>query len=66
MPFKLISKFKAKGDQPSAIKKLSQNLKSGVKDQVLLGVTGSRKTFTMASVIEKINKCILTKQYRKR
>src|SRR3989338_8183079 len=56
MLFKLISKFKPKGDQPQAIKKLAQNLKNGVKDQVLLGVTGSGKTFTMASVISKIQK----------
>src|SRR3989344_2214029 len=54
--FTLVSKFKPKGDQPSAIKKLTGNLKSGVKDQVLLGVTGSGKTFTMASVISKIQK----------
>ena len=54
--FKLVSKFKAKGDQPKAIKQLVQNLKAGVKDQVLLGVTGSGKTFTMAKVIEKIQK----------
>ena len=44
------------GDQPKAIKQLADNLKSGVKDQVLLGVTGSGKTFTMAKVIEKIQK----------
>jgi len=54
--FKLVSKFKPKGDQPTAIKQLSENLKSGIKDQVLLGVTGSGKTFTMAKVIEKIQK----------
>jgi len=56
MQFELKSKFKPKGDQPQAIKKLAQNLKSGIKDQVLLGVTGSGKTFTMAKVIEKIQK----------
>ncbi|MBI3631511.1 MAG: DEAD/DEAH box helicase family protein, partial [Candidatus Staskawiczbacteria bacterium] len=56
MPFKLISKFKPKGDQPRAIKQLTQNLKSGKNHQVLLGVTGSGKTFTMASVIQKIQK----------
>ena len=54
--FKLVSKFKAKGDQPKAIKKLAENLKNGAKHQVLLGVTGSGKTFTMAKVIEKIQK----------
>jgi excinuclease ABC subunit B len=56
MKFELKSKFKPKGDQPKAIKQLSENLKSGVKNQVLLGVTGSGKTFTMASVIEKEKK----------
>ena len=56
MQFKLKSKFKPKGDQPKAIKQLVENLKSDVKHQVLLGVTGSGKTFTMAKVIEKIQK----------
>ena len=56
MQFEVKSKFKPKGDQPQAIKKLTENLKAGVKDQVLLGVTGSGKTFTMAKVIEKIQK----------
>ena len=56
MKFKLVSKFEPKGDQPKAIKELAANLKSGIKDQVLLGVTGSGKTFTMAQVIEKIQK----------
>src|SRR3989344_2282157 len=56
MKFKLISKYKPRGDQPNAIKKLTNNLTSGKKDQVLLGVTGSGKTFTMASVIEKVQK----------
>jgi len=56
MKFELKSKFKPKGDQPKAIKQLAENLKSGIKNQVLLGVTGSGKTFTMASVIEKSQK----------
>jgi excinuclease ABC subunit B len=56
MQFQLKSKFKPTGDQPQAIKKLADNLKSGVKDQILLGVTGSGKTFTMAKVIEKMQK----------
>ncbi len=51
--FKLISNFSPKGDQPQAIEKLVTGLEAGHKDQVLLGVTGSGKTFTMASVIEK-------------
>lgn len=56
MDFQLKSKFKPTGDQPQAIKQLADNLKKGVKDQVLLGVTGSGKTFTLANVIQKINK----------
>lgn len=52
--FKLISQFQPKGDQPQAIEKLVNGLQAGYKNQVLLGVTGSGKTFTMASVIEKI------------
>ncbi|MEK7147061.1 MAG: excinuclease ABC subunit UvrB [Patescibacteria group bacterium] len=51
--FKLISNFTAQGDQPQAISNLAAGLKTGLTNQVLLGVTGSGKTFTMASVIEK-------------
>jgi len=54
--FKLISKFRSTGDQPQTIKKLAKNLKEGVRHNVLLGVTGSGKTMTMASVIEQIQK----------
>ena len=54
MNFQLISSFQAKGHQPQAIEKLIYGIKSGIKNQVLLGVTGSGKTFTMASVIEKM------------
>ena len=53
--FKLISQFTPKGDQMQAIEKLVSGLETGQKNQVLLGVTGSGKTFTMASVIEKMN-----------
>ncbi len=56
MKFKLVSQFKPKGDQPKAIKKIVENFKKGVKNQVLLGVTGSGKTFTMANVIAELNK----------
>lgn len=56
MNFELISKYKPTGDQPNAIKKLYGNLTFGVKDQVLLGVTGSGKTFTMAQIINKYQK----------
>ncbi len=50
--FKIHSKFKPAGDQPAAIASLTDNIKKGVKDQVLLGVTGSGKTFTAAHIIE--------------
>ena len=63
--FKLVSKFKPTGDQPRAIEKLVENLKAGVKHQVLLGVTGSGKTFTMAKVIEKIQKPTLIISHNK-
>ncbi|HUT85219.1 MAG TPA: excinuclease ABC subunit UvrB, partial [Elusimicrobiales bacterium] len=53
--FKVISDFKPSGDQPSAIVKLTQNIKKNVLNQILLGVTGSGKTFTIAKVIEKLN-----------
>lgn len=53
--FKLVSDFKPSGDQPAAIKQLVGNLKSGAEHQVLLGVTGSGKTFTMAHTIEQMN-----------
>src|ERR1035437_5392991 len=59
MKFEVQSKFQPKGDQPHAIQALTKNLQSGVKDQVLLGVTGSGKTFTMAKVIEKMQKATL-------
>lgn len=56
MHFKLITKFKPCGDQPKAIEKLVSGIKQNRKSQVLLGVTGSGKTFTMANVIQQINK----------
>jgi len=54
--FKVVSKFKPTGDQPQAIETLSQGFIDGKKFQTLLGVTGSGKTFTMANIIEKLNK----------
>lgn len=54
--FKLASNYKPTGDQPQAIEKLVKGLNAGHKGQTLLGVTGSGKTFTMANVIEKVNK----------
>ncbi len=54
--FELISEFKPRGDQPQAIKELVRGLKENLQHQVLLGVTGSGKTFTMANVIAKVNR----------
>ena len=56
IPFKVVSEYKPSGDQPKAIKKLVENLKNGENEQVLLGVTGSGKTFTMAKVIENLQR----------
>ncbi len=53
--FKLISDYQPTGDQPTAIKQLIVGLESGEKEQVLLGVTGSGKTFTMANIIANRN-----------
>ena len=55
-PFKIVSEFKESGDQPNAIKNLVANIKKGEKEQVLLGVTGSGKTFTMAKIIEQLQR----------
>ncbi|OGN22226.1 MAG: excinuclease ABC subunit B [Candidatus Yanofskybacteria bacterium RIFCSPLOWO2_01_FULL_42_49] len=63
--FKLISKYNPTGDQPQAIEKLVNGLKSGKKHQVLLGVTGSGKTFTMAKVIERYQKPTLIISHNK-
>ena len=54
--FKLVSKFKPTGDQPQAIKLLTEGINDGLRTQVLLGVTGSGKTFTMANVIANVNR----------
>ena len=56
MQFQISSKFKPSGDQPSAIEKLTKGLEAGDKFQTLLGVTGSGKTFTMANVIQNVQK----------
>ena len=63
--FELKSKYKPAGDQPQAIEKLVEGLEDGLKDQVLLGVTGSGKTFTMANIIEKVNKPTLVIAHNK-
>ncbi|MBE6992643.1 MAG: excinuclease ABC subunit UvrB [Ruminococcaceae bacterium] len=65
MDFKLVSEYKPSGDQPEAIDKLVKGLKLGFEEQTLLGVTGSGKTFTMASVIEKINRPTLVLAHNK-
>ncbi|MCA8911671.1 MAG: DEAD/DEAH box helicase family protein, partial [Planctomycetes bacterium] len=56
IPFKLVSKNTPSGDQPAAIDTIVRGLDDGAPFQTLLGVTGSGKTFTMASVIEKVNR----------
>ncbi|WP_033159917.1 excinuclease ABC subunit UvrB [Mycoplasmoides alvi] len=63
--FKLVSNYKPSGDQPKAIKSLIHNLKSKVKNQVLLGATGTGKTFTVANVIESFNKPTLVLAHNK-
>ncbi|HPY96715.1 MAG TPA: excinuclease ABC subunit UvrB [Candidatus Cloacimonadota bacterium] len=63
--FNLISKYQPTGDQPSAIDDLAANVIAGKKHQVLLGVTGSGKTFTMANVIAKVNKPTLILSHNK-
>ena len=63
--FNLVSKFNPAGDQPEAIKELSENIKNGKKYQVLLGATGTGKTFTIANVIKEVNKPTLVLAHNK-
>ena len=63
--FELVSEFKPSGDQPEAIEALVNGVNLGLEEQTLLGVTGSGKTFTMASVIEKVNKPTLVLAHNK-
>lgn len=63
--FKLVSDYKPTGDQPTAIDQLNAGLKKGDREQTLLGVTGSGKTFTMANIIEKVNKPTLVLSHNK-
>ena len=63
--FKLVSKFKPSGDQPEAIKELVEGIKEGKKEQVLLGATGTGKTFTIANVIKEVNKPTLVLAHNK-
>ena len=63
--FDLVSEYQATGDQPQAIEQLSAGLENGLKEQVLLGVTGSGKTFTMANIIAKANRPTLVLAHNK-
>lgn len=65
MPFKIVSEFKPTGDQPEAIKQLVDGVNDGTKAQTLLGVTGSGKTFTIANVIEKVQRPTLILSHNK-
>ena len=63
--FKIYSEYKPTGDQPEAIENISEGFEKGLKYQTLLGVTGSGKTFTMANIIEKIQKPTLVISHNK-
>ena len=63
--FKLVSNYKPTGDQPKAIEYLVDGINKGEKYQTLLGVTGSGKTFTMANIIEKVQKPTLVLAHNK-
>jgi len=63
--FELVSEYKPTGDQPEAIRKLVDGIKNGKKEQVLMGVTGSGKTFTMANIIKEVNKPTLVLAHNK-
>ena len=65
MDFKIHSAMKPQGDQPSAIQKLIHGLRSGDRFQTLLGVTGSGKTFTVANVIEAVQRPVLVLSHNK-
>ena len=63
--FQLISEYKPSGDQPEAIASLVEGARQGLSEQTLMGVTGSGKTFTMASIIEKLNRPTLVLAHNK-
>lgn len=63
--FEIVSKYSPSGDQPQAIKSLVENIESGVKEQVLLGATGTGKTFTIANVVQQVNKPTLVLAHNK-
>ncbi|HEV8432726.1 MAG TPA: excinuclease ABC subunit UvrB [Thermoanaerobaculia bacterium] len=65
MDFKLVSTFEPQGDQPEAIRQLTEGVVAGAKDQVLLGATGTGKTFTVAKVVEAINRPTLVLSHNK-
>ena len=64
-PLRVVSPYEPAGDQPAAIEQLTTGLDDGLQDQVLLGVTGSGKTFTMAKVIEQCNRPALILAHNK-
>ena len=63
--FQLVSNYQPTGDQPQAIQQLVKGLNTGMKEQTLLGVTGSGKTFTMANVIAQVNRPTLVLAHNK-
>ena len=63
--FELVAPYKPTGDQPAAIEKLVSGIECGMKDQTLLGVTGSGKTFTMANIIARVNRPTLVLAHNK-
>jgi excinuclease ABC subunit B len=65
MPFDLVSKYQPRGDQPQAIKALTESIRAGNRAQTLLGVTGSGKTFTMANVIQQLDRPTLVISHNK-
>ena len=65
MDFKLHSKFQPTGDQPQAIEALTEGVLDGIRTQVLVGVTGSGKTFTMANIIKNVNRPTLVIAHNK-
>ena len=63
--FQIVSDYKPSGDQPEAIEKLAQGVELGLPEQTLLGVTGSGKTFTMANIIQKVQRPTLVLAHNK-
>ena len=63
--FKLVARYQPTGDQPEAIKKIVNGIENNIKNQVLLGATGTGKTFTIANIIEKTNKPTLILAHNK-